>query len=55
MIIWELQVSMLPTARTHLGFRDGSAAALSKAAAHPARGAIKAGEFILCFPNVTAT
>ena len=37
-IIWQLQVSMLPTARTHLGYRDGISNPLSKAAAPPARG-----------------
>ena len=50
-IIWQLQVGMLPSVRTHLGYRDGIGNPLIEGSVLPGlpgQGpAIKAGEFIL--------
>ena len=53
-IIWQLKVSMLPTTRTHLGYRDGISSPLIEGSGSPGQGpAIKAGEFILGYPDET--
>ena len=53
-IIWQLKVSMLPTVRTHLGYRDGISSPLIEGSGSPGQGpAIKAGEFILGYPDET--
>ena len=56
-IIWQLKVGMLPTVRTHLGYRDGISNPLiegSLSPALPGQGpAIKSGEFILGYPDET--
>ena len=56
-IIWQLQVGMLPSVRTHLGYRDGIGNPLIEGSGHPGlpgQGpAIKAGEFILGYPDET--
>jgi hypothetical protein len=56
-IIYQLKVGMLPTVRTHLGYRDGIGDPLiegNDSPAYPGQGpAIKAGEFILGYPDET--
>jgi len=57
-IIYQLKVGMLPTVRTHLGYRDGIGDPLIEgndaSPAYPGQGpAIKAGEFVLGYPDET--
>ncbi|KXF55414.1 peroxidase [Rhodococcus sp. SC4] len=56
-VIWQQQVEQLPTGRTTLGFRDGishpSIEGVGIAGSNPHEPALKAGEFILGYPDET--
>src|SRR6266852_6067277 len=56
-IIYRVDIAMLPTTRTHFGYKDGIGIPLiegSGSAGYPGQGpAIKAGEFLLGYPDET--
>lgn len=56
-IIYRVDIAMLPTTRTHFGYKDGIGIPLiegSGSAGYPGQGpAIKAGEFIMGYPDET--
>jgi deferrochelatase/peroxidase EfeB len=56
-VIYRVDIAMLPTTRTHFGYKDGIGVPLiegSGSTGYPGQGpAIKAGEFILGYPDET--